>query len=168
MAGEGSPIRVSARNFDGSIHWEHPAWLVEAKDGLVITRTQAGLEVASERGPYISPYDTRGHYWPDRWFNVIRLEEPGPASGSGRLNGFYCNVATPIEFDGATVRYTDLQLDVRVYAEAHGFCYDVLDEDEFEAARERFRYAADLVRRCRAAVDELIGLIEARAFPFES
>ena len=162
MTAVGSPIRVSACNYDGSPHWEHEAWLVEVGDGIVVTRTEAGLAVKTEGGGYTSPFDTRGHYWPDRWFNVIRLEEPGKG-----LFGFYCNVATPAEFDGATVRYTDLQLDVRVYVDAGGLRYDVLDEDEFAAARLRFGYADELVERCRAAVDELIGLIEARAFPFD-
>jgi hypothetical protein len=27
-------ITVRATNFDGSLHWEHPAWLLRAEDGL--------------------------------------------------------------------------------------------------------------------------------------
>jgi protein associated with RNAse G/E len=118
--------------------------------------------VQTEAGLYVSPFDTHGHYWPDRWFNVIRLEEPGRG-----LVGFYCNIATPVEFDGETLRYVDLQLDVRVFVEAAAWRHEVWDEDEFEAARQRYGYDDDLVARCRRAVDEIIERMTAREFPFE-
>jgi protein associated with RNAse G/E len=157
-------ITVRATNFDGTPHWEHPAWLVRADGGFVQTQTPANTAVRTEGDGYVSPYDTLGHYWTDRWFNVIRLETPGEG-----LFGYYCNIATPLEFDGATVHYVDLQLDVRVFADAAGALnYRIVDEDEFEEARERYAYAKELVERCHAAVDELVGLIEAREFPFDA
>ena len=159
----GTRIHIYATNYDGSDHWRHPAWLVSAEDGLVVTRTEPGLEVAHERGVWVDPFSTRGHYWPDRWYNVIRLDEPDRG-----LNGYYCNVATPAEFDGETLRYVDLQLDVRVFVEADGsWTRRLLDEDEFEAARRRYAYPDEMVARARSAVDELIALVEARAFPFD-
>jgi hypothetical protein len=157
-------ITVLATNFDGTPHWEHAAWLVRADGSFVQTQTPANTVVKNEGDGYVSPYDTLGHYWTDRWFNVIRLETPGEG-----LFGYYCNIATPLEFDGATVRYVDMQLDVRVFADpSGGLTYRVVDEDEFEEARGRYAYAEELVRRCRGAVDELVGLIEARAFPFDA
>jgi hypothetical protein len=94
---------------------------------------------------------------------VIRLETPGQG-----LYGYYCNVATPLHFDGETVRYVDLQLDVRVFADGAGALeYRVVDEDEFEAARERYGYEDGLVTSARRAVDELVRMIEAREFPFD-
>jgi hypothetical protein len=157
-------VTVRATNFDGSFHWGHPAWLLRADDGIVVTRTDVGLKVDRESGePYVSPYNTRAHYWPDRWFNVIRLETPDEG-----LFGYYCNIATPLQFDGATLHYVDLQLDVRVRAGAAGeLTYRLMDEDEFEAARQRYVYADELVARCYAAVDELVRLVEARQFPFD-
>ena len=154
-------VQIHATNHDGSNHWRHPARLMEANDGIVITATEAGLEVESERGIFVSIFNTTGHYWPDRWFNAIRLEEPGKG-----LVGFYCNIATPAEFDGETLRYVDLQLDVRVFVDAGVWRYEVWDEDEFEAARERYGYDEALVERCRRAVAEVIELVEARVFPF--
>lgn len=160
-------ITVRATNFDGSLHWEHPAWLKRADDGFVMTQTYAGLVVkatAHESGEFVSPYNTNAHYWADRWFNVIRLELPGQG-----LYGYYCNIATPLQFDGATVHYVDLQLDVLVRAEADGsLTHTLADEDEFEAAREHYPYAEELVLRCYGAVDEVVRMLEAREFPFDS
>lgn len=162
-------VFIYATNYDGSPHWQHPAWLVSATDALIVTRTEPGLEVAHERGVWVDPFRTRGYYWPDRFYNVIRLEEPGRGSAPPRLNGFYCNVATPPEFDGETLRYIDLQLDVRVFAEPQGGLTPViLDEEEFELACRRYGYSDTLIARARGAVREVLDLVEGRAFPFDA
>jgi uncharacterized protein (DUF952 family)/protein associated with RNAse G/E len=155
-------IKVVGTNYDGQPHWQHAAWLVRHEEGHIVTMTQADLEIETETGIFISPFNTRGHYWTDRWFNVIRLELPEEG-----LFGFYCNIATPVEYDGKTARYADLQLDVRVYAEDDGsFTCEVCDEDEFEIARERYQYPDDLVERCRAAIAQIMAAVEAREYPF--
>jgi protein associated with RNAse G/E len=159
----GRPVEIRATRYDGQPHWRHAAFLVLERNGLVVTQTFAGTEVQTVRGPWTSPYDTRGHYWRDRWYNVIRLDRPR----GGGLHGFYCNVATPAEFDGENLHYCDLQIDVRAYWEDGCLRYEVVDEDEFEEARAAFGYPDEVVRECQAAVRELVGLIESRRFPFE-
>ena len=177
-------ITIRGLNYDGSTHWEHPAQLVQAHEDLLITQTRAGLAVTTETGVWTSPFDTRAYYWVDRYYNVIRLRQPDPAANfsteAGRepyeahaplpgavAAGWYCNIATPATFDGSTLSYVDLQLDMRVYLKDGAITHEVVDEDEFEAARERYGYDAELVAKCRAAVNELIALVEAREFPFD-
>ena len=158
-------VFVHATNYDGTDHWRHPAWLVSATDELVVLRTEPGLVIQREAGrTWTDPWATRCFYWTDRWYNVIELTE----SGKG-LVGFYCNVATPASFDGETLRYVDLQLDVRAYLEEDGSLRHVLlDEDEFIEACERYAYPEDVIRKARRAVDDLIALIEAGSFPFDA
>jgi hypothetical protein len=157
-------VTVRATTFDGRDHWIHPATLVSVEDSLVVTETSAGLDIRRGNGRYFtSPYNTNGHYWPDRWFNVIRLELPGQG-----LYGFYCNIATPLQFDGSTVGYIDLQLDViaRVTS-AGGLTYWLADEDEFEEARDRYGYDDALIERCYGAVRDVSAMIDRREFPFD-
>lgn len=159
-----SSVWLRAVNYDGTPHWDHPALLVEASDELVITRTGFGTVVARENGSYVSPFHTQAHYWPDRWFNVIRLQD-----ADYRLEGYYCNIAMPMPFDGTVVRYADMQLDVRVFAAADGgLSWRVLDEDEFEVASRKYGYPQEVVDRCYAAIDELIGLVRERHSPFDA
>jgi protein associated with RNAse G/E len=161
MAEVGRVIQIRGDSYDGLLHWHHQAYLLQDRDGFVLTQTPNGTPVETHRGPWISPFETHGHYWSDRWYNIIRLDnEQG-------LNGFYCNIATPARFDGETLRYADLQLDVRAFYEDGRLRYEVWDEDEFEEARVRLNYDDALVRDARAAVDELVRLIEAREFPFD-
>jgi uncharacterized protein len=155
-------VTVRATNYDGAFHWGHPASLVRHDDGLVVTSTTSGLVVKTETGKYVSPYNTRAHYWTDRWFNVIRLEEPGRG-----LFGYYCNIASPMGFDGDTVSYIDLQLDVRIRREHGVLTLRLVDEDEFEEARDRYGYDDELIGRCYNAVEELRALFKRREFPFD-
>jgi uncharacterized protein (DUF952 family)/protein associated with RNAse G/E len=155
-------VRIVATTHDGAPHWSHPARLLHADDRIVVTATSAGLPIERAAGPFTSPFNTRGHYWPDRYFNVIRLEEPGRG-----LTGYYCNVAAPVQFDGDNVRYVDLQLDVRVFVANDGaLTWALLDEDEFEAARLQYNYDEALVMKCREAVDQIVAMVEAREYPF--
>jgi protein associated with RNAse G/E len=169
----GQPVRIRGTSYDGRPHWLHAAYLVLQKDEIIVTQTFAGLEVATRNGPWASPYHTRGHYWTDRWYNVIRLDPPPratlPELWQGSRRAFYCNVATPAEFDGETIHYVDLQLDVLAFIAPDGSMrYEVRDEDEFEEAQARFGYPEPLVRSAWDAVAELVALIEARAFPFSA
>ena len=163
-------VTVRATNYDGAAHWVHAATLLEARDdGFVQTQTHAGLVVARERGTFTSPYNTKGHYWQDRWFNVIRLETHDSTTKLWKLDGFYCNIASPVTFDGATVGYIDLQLDVRVFAATDGsLSFRILDEDEFDEAKVRYAYPEDLIARCWSAVDQCIAMVKSRQFPFDT
>jgi len=160
----GDSLWLRAVNHDGTPHWGHPALRADVSEGRIITRTGYSTIVAREDGAFTSNWATRGHYWPDRWYNVIRLQNP-----DGRLDGYYCNIARPMAFDGTTVRYADMQLDVRVFVNADGSLrWRLLDEDEFEAAKAKYGYDDALVRRCYDAVDECIAAVKAREFPFNA
>ena len=99
------------------------------------------------------------YYWLDRWYNVFRFLEP-----HGQLRNFYCNVNQPPVFDGIVLSYVDLDIDVLVEPD---FSFKVLDLEEFERNAIQYGYPAELQLSARSALDELVGLIETRAFPFD-
>ena len=45
--------------------------------------------------------------------------------------------------------------------------YKVLDLEEFGANAQRYDYSDEVKRQARAAVDELVSMIETRQFPFQ-
>jgi hypothetical protein len=155
----GRPISICSTKYDGSRHWEFDAWLVHEEGPLLVTMNFAGQELQTWKGPWVTPYDDRGHFWSNRWYNVFRSERPN----AGGLHGWYCNVATPAEFDGETLRYVDLDLDVIVSAEGEP---RVLDEDEFLENSAQMGYPTDIVERARRAADELVDLARRGDFPF--
>ncbi len=86
-------------------------------------------------------------YWFGRWYNIFALYDE-----AGVLKGWYANICTPISFDGRTIRYTDLDLDLWVWPDHR---YRVLDEEEF-AARVVPVMPEAVIRKARAALETLI------------
>lgn len=156
----GRNIHVCSTKYDGSPHWEFDSWFALEERPLLITLNFAGQQLQTWNGPWTTPSDVRNYFWSDRWYNVMRLE--GPQGGG--LEGWYCNVATPPQFDGENVRYVDLDLDV--FVPAHGEP-QVLDEEEFLENSQRMGYPPEVVEQARRAVNELLALAGSGRFPFE-
>jgi protein associated with RNAse G/E len=100
------------------------------------------------------------YYWLDRWYNIFRFAQP-----DGKLRNYYCNVNKPPEFDDARLSYVDLDLDILVEPD---FSYRILDADDFEMNARHYRYSQEVQTNARRAVDELVTMIEMRAFPFSN
>lgn len=156
----GRRIHVVSTKYDGSAHWEFDSFFVLEEGPLLITTNFAGQLYQTWKGPQTEPFDIRNHFWSDRWFNVMRCDLPK----AGGLDHWYCNVTTPAMFDGETVRYVDLDLDVRVRPNGE---VEVLDEDEFLDNSKRMGYAPDVIEHARRAVDELVELPRTGRFPFQ-
>jgi protein associated with RNAse G/E len=129
---------------------EGPLLVLDARFAEEVRHSQLGL---IERGTASIEY-----YWLDRWYNVFRFLEP-----DGSLRNFYCNVNLPPEFDGFTLTYVDLDIDIIVRPD---FSYEILDRDEFEQNAERFRYPVPVIDGAERALLELRSMIESRRFPF--
>lgn len=102
---------------------------------------------------------SREYYWMDRWYNVFRFSDPNE-----QLKSFYCNINVPPNFDGDVLSYIDLDIDVLVQPD---FTYQVLDLEDFEKHAQLYKYPEDVKVNTQRALDDLIDLIEARAFPFQ-
>lgn len=161
LIGRETPVHIT--KYDGSYHRRWPGRFVLQQGPLSLVSFAAGDVIA--RTPVVSDDPQRSpsrwpgdlYLWDDRWYNVARMPRGG-------RTWFYVNIATPAEFDGAQFHCIDLDLDVSWFV---GDEPRVLDEDEFLAHSQSMRYPADVIERARAAVDEVLGLIGQRAFPFD-
>lgn len=99
------------------------------------------------------------YYWLDRWYNVFRFSQP-----NGELRNYYCNINVPPTFDGKILSYVDLDLDILV---APDFSYQILDVEDFERNAELYGYDNEVRANAKIAVEELVGMIEKRSFPFQ-
>lgn len=153
-------ITVRACKYDGTEHRRWLARLTGRTDSLLVLDATFEEEI---RHPLLGTIlrGTRSveYYWLDRWYNVFRFHEP-----TGALRNFYCNVNVPPTFDGRVLSYVDLDIDILV---APDLSYTILDEDEFEASDAHFNYPPPVKRGARAALAELVAMIESRRFPFD-
>lgn len=81
----------------------------------------------------------------------------------GRLQCYYCNISVPPAFDGETLSYVDLDIDLLVQPD---LSYRILDREDFESNAALFSYSDALRQNVERALNEVIALIESRVFPF--
>jgi hypothetical protein len=95
-------------------------------------------------------------FYADRWYNIFEIRDE-----SGRLKGWYCNIARPARILAHEVSAEDLELDLWVTSTGETL---LLDEDEFAqlslSPKER---SAGL-----AALAELRSMVSQRIPPFDA
>ena len=163
MAGSNTEdaIIVSVFKYDGSEHRRWPARIAKADGPLLILDAVFDEEIEHDLlGTISSGTISTEYYWLDRWYNVFRFSDPDQ-----KLKSFYCNINVPPHFDGHDLSYIDLDIDVLVEPD---LTYKILDEDDFEENAQHYHYSQDVQTNARAALAELIGLIESRSFPFDT
>lgn len=157
---ESNSIVVRVLKYDGAEHRQWPARVAEQSGSLIVLDAVFDEEIEhSLLGTIASGTISTEYYWLDRWYNVFRF-----GARDGGLRNFYCNVSMPPSFDGRVLSYVDLDIDVLVRPD---FTSEVLDLEDFEENARRYGYAPEVQEHARRAVAELIGLIEARSFPFD-
>lgn len=154
-----APIEVRAYKYDGLLHRSWNAELISQQGSLIILDAKFSDEIIHDLlGTIAIGTHSLEYYWLDRWYNVFRFAQP-----DGKLRNYYCNVNVPPTFDGKTLSYVDLDLDILVEPD---FAYRILDVADFERNAESYGYSSEVQTNARRAVDELVTMIETRAFPF--
>jgi len=154
------PIVVRACKYDGREHRRWTAQLVRQEGSLLVLDAKFPDEVVHDLlGTIAAGTRSLEYYWLDRWYNIFRFAEP-----NDDLRNYYCNINRPPTFDGETLSYVDLDLDILV---APDLSYRILDVEDFERNAEEYSYPAELQVSARQAVGEVVSLIETRQFPFD-
>ena len=160
VAAVGETVTVRACKHDGREHRRWSARLLEQKGSLLILDAYFPEEINHALlGKIAVGTHSLEYYWLDRWYNIFRFAEP-----NGSLRNFYCNVNVPPTLEGSVLTYVDLDLDILV---APDFSYQILDKDDFEDNAKLYNYSAEVQSNAARALDELVNMIESRAFPFK-
>jgi len=152
-------IEVQTFKFDGQPHRTWRADLVRQEGPLLVLEGKFAAEIEHDLlGTIASGTNSLEYYWLDRWYNVFRFSQP-----NGELRNYYCNVNVPPAFDGETLSYVDLDLDILV---APDFSFQILDAKDFERNAEVYGYDDEIRANAQRALDELVAMSGKRAFPF--
>lgn len=154
-------ILISSTKYNGSIHYKYTAEVIAQTAGELRAITVPGTPFESYRhvNEVTRSYTTRV-FWPDRYWNLIVHRAP-----DGRMENHYVNIATPAKFTDSAVEWIDLDLDLILEPAANEVLLD--DEEEFRQHAADWNYPADLVEKCWQTVDEVRGLMHAKAYPFD-
>lgn len=152
-------IIVQTYKYDGARHRRWTASIQRQQGSLLVLDARFAEEINHDLiGTIAAGTISTEYYWLDRWFNIFRFATP-----AGRLQSYYCNVNVPPVFDGQMLSYIDLDIDILVLPD---FSYRVLDLEDFDSNAARFGYSDEVRRNAENALNEVIALIESRAFPF--
>lgn len=153
-------VAIRVMKFDGTEYRRWRATLTRKEGALLVFDAAFEDEVRhSQLGLIRRGTASIEYYWLDRWYNVFRFLEP-----DGRFRNFYCNVNMPPVFDGGTLTYVDLDIDVLVHPD---LSYQILDLEEFEMNAKKYNYPQEVQACARSALQELLALIESHEFPFD-
>ena len=154
-----NPIIVQTYKYDGSEHRRWTAGIQRQEGSLLVLDATFDEEINHDLiGTIVAGTVSTEYYWLDRWFNVFRFSAP-----DGKLKSYYCNINIPPVLDGQVLSYVDLDIDILVQPD---FSYRVLDREDFESNAARFGYSDDVRQNTENALNEVIALIDSRAFPF--
>lgn len=154
-------IEVRAYKYDGLLHRTWAAELLRQEGSLIVLDATFPDEIIHDLlGTIASGTHSLEYYWLDRWYNVFRFAQP-----DGQLRNYYCNLNVPATLADNVLSYVDLDLDILVEPD---FSYRILDVEEFERNTELYGYSAEVQANARQALDDLVRMIETRAFPFNS
>ena len=115
-------VEVRSYKYDGALHRTWDAELIRQQGSLIVLDAKFPDEIVHDLlGTIASGTHSLEYYWLDRWYNVFRFDQP-----DGELRNYYCNVNVPASFDGETLSYVDLDLDILVDPD---FSYRVRSEE---------------------------------------
>jgi protein associated with RNAse G/E len=153
-------ITVRVLKYDGIEYRRWNARLARHEDSLLVLDAEFEDDVQHHLlGGIQRGTRTVEYYWLDCWYNIFRF-----LNEDGQTRLFYCNVNMPPTFEGDTLTYIDLDIDILMQPD---FSYQVVDLEEFEANAARYGYPEKLKTQAREAVDELVSMIASRQFPFD-
>lgn len=153
-------ITVRSTRFDGSLRDEFEADFLGTAGTTLIVRTHVGTPIRVPNGVIAEVACATQILFTDRWYNVNHFHDiVAPYS-----NLWYANIAMPARFDGDSIEWIDLDLDVMCDVDRGVLLKDV---ELFEDRVASGYYPPDIVANVYAARDEVLALADRGAFPFD-
>jgi protein associated with RNAse G/E len=151
----GDSVQVRQVHADGRVYrwWTATVESADDREIVLVWPADTVYEAPDPEGVKVALYRVRAFCWTDRPYNVVEHYDEAGAPGP-----IYSDIASPIRVEGATLSYTDYELDVARYP---GQPVQIEDEDEFEEAIARYGYSPEHQAFCRRALEEARAVVEA-------
>ena len=155
----GPIITVNSRKYDLTIRRSWQCELISLEDQQLVLK---GVFVTEVLHPELGRIETgtisHEFFWFDRWFNIFRFEQP-----NGTLRNYYGNICMPPTFNGNTLDYVDLDIDIVVWPDRSR---QILDKEEFAENAHRWSYPDAVLKEVDDGINKLEEMVVNRHFPF--
>lgn len=147
MIRAGNWVEIQALRYDHTVYRWRKAMLLEVANNHLVTYSPQGHIVHEPDNDWISKVQVQSYFWTDRMYNVVE-----GYSEDGKPLWLYANIASPITIQPeGKLSYLDYELDV--YYPVDG-PLEILDEDEFLEAIEKFGYDQAFIDQCYSSLEE--------------
>ena len=154
------PIHLQALKPNGKPHQSWSSNLILESGDWIITHSGYATSVRHHTKDltYVMQHNNLGIFNTEEYYNVfIDFHK------DGTFKMLYINVATPAVFQNDEITWTDLELDV---VRLPGKSAELVDEDEFEEAKESGLPPLDLANKADEVAAKLMKKVDKGEFPF--
>ncbi len=155
---ENTYVNIISYKHDGHIRrsWDQ-GFVLEANDERYIIVTNKTWVEDDDGHKWFTREPAICYFYPDRWFNVIAmLRETGTY--------YYCNLASPVLYDGKAVKYIDYDLDYKIYPDGTVM---LLDENEYRLHRRKMHYPEQIDPILRKYMKMIVDLYDKKRECFD-
>ena len=144
----GTPLPIAVRKYDGRHRFLVETTALATAPTLLVARGAVGRRFVTAGGTTHLPTITLEYFPAGRWYNVLSYFDPT----TGALERHFCNIITPAAWDGTTLSYIDLDLDLVV---SPAGVVTVEDMGDFRGNARRWGYPAAVRHGALAALREV-------------
>ena len=155
----GTPLPIAVRKYDGRQRFVVETVTLATTPTLLVARGEAGRRFSTAGGTAHLMTVTLEYFPAGCWYNVLSYFD----AATGALERHFCNIIAPAAWDGTTLSYIDLDLDL-VVSPAGGVTVE--DMGDFRRNARRWHYPAAVRRGALAALRELRDLAARGVPPF--
>ncbi|ALV23427.1 hypothetical protein ASO20_02065 [Mycoplasma sp. (ex Biomphalaria glabrata)] len=144
----GMIIKVHAYKHDGTIYREWSRCKVMKNEPNYLILNNKDILIKEIKGQTYRTKELAIWFLPkNEWFNILAIIHDNDIS-------WYCNLATPIVYDGEVLKYIDYDIDLKVFENGK---YAIKDLDEFFEHKENYNYHLKI---CEKIENNLIDLVK--------
>ena len=153
----GDVIYIQSFKHDESLHrtWSSGT-VIEVDFEKVVLITYKTWVVEADGRRWFTREPAICFYYFNRWYNVIAMIRPKGIY-------YYCNLASPVVYDGEALKNIDYDLDLKVFPDWN---YHILDRDEFIDHQHKMGYSSEIVDYVEVELERLINVVKGRNYPF--
>jgi len=150
---------MKAYKYDNKIHYEQPLTLYEKKDNYIALKGEIGRKLKHYTRNDIYTFDKRTieYFFEDKWYTASFT-----FNSKGICDYIYCNICFPSKITENEVSFIDLDIDI-IYEEGQT---KVIDIDEFEAHKIKYKYPQKIIDKVLITIEELKKDIKEKNHPF--
>ena len=152
-------LPIAVRKYDGQQRFVVETVTLATTPTLLVARGALGRRFITDSATERLTTITLEYFPAGRWYNVLSYFD----ATTGALERHFCNIIAPATWDGATLSYIDLDLDLTVSPTG---VVTVEDVGDFRRNARRWHYPAAVRHGALAALRELRELAERGMPPF--